>query len=196
MRGIILILIGLFIFASCEDQGLPTPKPRMYPRVKYPVKEFGAFKESYCQFSFSQPLYAKVKKEEYYFEGKPLDPCWFDLEIKALNTTIHCSYYPINKPKDFEDYVNDAFKLTGKHNVRAEYIDEILVDNQKGVTGILFELTGPVASPLQFFLTDSTSHFFRGSVYFNSEVNRDSILPVYDFVKEDVLEMIETFEWK
>ncbi len=188
-------LIFAVLFLSCEEQGLPTPKPRMFPKVDYPQKAFKIFDEDYCSFSFMQMAYANVKQEETYFDEKPLHPCWFDLEIDKLNASIHCSYYPINSQKEFEGFVNDAFKLTGKHNVKADYIDELVINNPNGVSGILFELSGPVASPLQFYLTDSTSHFFRSSVYFNSQVNRDSIQPVYEFIRDDVLKMIESFNW-
>ncbi len=193
MRFVCLFI--LLVLLSCQDPPLPTPKPRMFPRVEYPVKEYKVFDESYCKFGFQQPAYAKVIQEENYFDEKPADPCWFDLNITSLNTSIHCSYYPVNSQKEQEEYVNDAFKLMGKHNVKADYIDELIINNPQGVKGILFELTGPVASPLQFYLTDEKEHFFRGSVYFDSKVNRDSIQPVYEFIKEDVLKMIETFRW-
>jgi len=63
------------------------------------------------------------------------------------------------------------------------------------VSGIIFEMSGEVATPVQFFLTDSTQHYLRGSVYFYSQVDPDSMAVVYDFVKEDVAKLIESFEW-
>jgi len=66
----------------------------------------------------------------------------------------------------------------------------------KKVYGLLFEIDGPVASPIQFFLTDSTTHFLRGSLYFKDVVNRDSIQPVFEFVKEDLEVFFESFTWK
>ena len=48
---------------------------------------------------------------------------------------------------------------------------------------------------MQFFLTDSVDHFIRGSLYFDVEIN-DSIMPINNFLKEDIRFMIETFEWK
>ena len=46
-----------------------------------------------------------------------------------------------------------------------------------------------------FILTDSVSHFFRGALYFNTEIN-DSILPINNFLKYDIKHLIETFHWK
>ena len=52
---------------------------------------------------------------------------------------------------------------------------------------------GPVASQLQFFLTDTAEqqHFFRGALYFYTEANTDSLAPVYDFMRKDVERMIK-----
>ena len=47
---------------------------------------------------------------------------------------------------------------------------------------------------LQFYLTDSTNHFLRGALYFNTEVN-DSIAPVSIFLKDDIKHLIESFRW-
>ena len=51
------------------------------------------------------------------------------------------------------------------------------------------------ATATQFYLTDSVNHFFRGALYFNTEVT-DSILPINNFLKEDVKHIIKTFRWK
>jgi gliding motility-associated lipoprotein GldD len=64
------------------------------------------------------------------------------------------------------------------------------------VSGLLYELSGPVATPLQFLATDSTQHFLRGSVYFNHVPNPDSIAPALEQVKKDLIRLIETLEWE
>ena len=82
------------------------------------------------------------------------------------------------------------------HNKKANYIEEQGIRLPNGASGFIFNIEGPAASPLQFFLTDSTRHFLRGALYFNTSVNPDSLAPVLDFVKKDIFHMIETFEWK
>jgi len=168
----------------------------MYPKVEYPERNLISFQESYCSLSFMYPDYFKVKQDEYYFDEKPLHPCWFDLRSEQLNSQVHCSYIEIDNRAHYDKLVGDAFRMAAKHNQKADYRREQVIENfEERVFGLIFELDGPVASPLQFFVTDSVEHFFRGSLYFNSKVNPDSIAPVYKFVKRDVLEMIETFKW-
>lgn len=193
------ILLGLFCLSfllSCQETKIGIPKPRMYPKVEYPNRNVVNFDESYCNISFSYPDYFQVKQDEYFFEEKPLNPCWFDLNSKKLNSQVHCSYLEIKDRAHFDKLVGDSFRMAAKHNQKADYRREQVIDNpDANVYGLVFEMDGPVASPLQFFVTDSVQHFFRGSLYFNSKVNPDSIAPVYQFVKRDVLGLIETFQW-
>ena len=83
-----------------------------------------------------------------------------------------------------------------KHNIVADAISEQLyINDSLKVYGLLYDYKGVTATSVQFFLTDSINHFFRGALYFNTEVC-DSILPLNNFLKEDVKHLIETFHWK
>jgi len=193
----IFSLVCLFVFiVSCADQGAPIPKPRLYPRVIFPVKEYQKFDETYCDFTFEYPSYAEIIQDTIFFGEAPLNPCWFDIVIKELNGKVHCSYFPISKPADLEGYVNDAFKFSSKHNDKADFRDEMVITKPNDVSGILFEMGGQVATPVHFFLTDSINHYFRASMYFYSPTNPDSMDIVHEFVKTDIAKMIETFEWQ
>ncbi len=184
------------LFAACNDDALPTPKPRGYPRVEFPARTYQAFDTSFCAFTFEYPTYALVEQDTAFFDERPAHPCWFNLYMPQLNGRIHFSYYPIGPEKTLETLREDAFEMADWHNKRANYIDEIRISRPNGVGGLAFEITGPAASSFQFFLTDSTRHFLRGALYFNTQARPDSLAPVVDFVKEDLLHLIETFEWK
>ena len=68
--------------------------------------------------------------------------------------------------------------------------------NKLGTGGMVFDFDGPSASPIHFFLTDSVDHFFKGSLYFDNSNQVDSLTPVIDFLKEDLYNMLNTFQWK
>jgi len=72
----------------------------------------------------------------------------------------------------------------------------IFENPEKKVYGILYDLTGNTASSVQFVLTDSTKHFFRGALYFENVPNKDSIAPMSAYIREDVIRLMESFEWK
>ncbi|MFN7119335.1 MAG: hypothetical protein ACK4TA_21230 [Saprospiraceae bacterium] len=190
-----LLLLLIITFFACGEP-TPTPKPRAYPRVIYPEKAYQQFDEQYCNFTFQYPTYAEIQQDTNFFEEKPAHPCWFDVYMPAFDSRLHVSYYPISQQNSFKKLKDDAFEMLDWHNKKANYIDERRVEKPNKVSGYVFILDGPAASPMQFYLTDSTHHFLRAALYFNTQVNPDSLAPVYKFVEEDIFKMLETFEWK
>ena len=104
-------------------------------------------------------------------------------------------YHPLKN--NLDEIVEDAHQLAFKHEVRADAINmkEFHYDD-KHVHGLLFDIKGDAASSMQFCVTDSTKNFVRGALYFNVPPNKDSLAPVIDFVREDIIEMISSFEWR
>ena len=164
--------------------------------MEYPEKNYQKFTEPYCNFTFEYPSYAHIEQEKSFFNEKPIHPCWFDIFMPQFDAKIHCSYYPINETNNFDQLTSDAFTMANQHNLKANYIDDLIISKPNRVGGIVFNIEGPVASPFQFFLSDSTSHFLRGALYFNTQARPDSLQPVIDFVKTDIMHMINTFDWK
>lgn len=146
--------------------------------------------------SFEYPAYAQIVQDTLYFNEKPENPCWFNVYIPQFNCYLYCTYTDLQGKKKFNTVVNDTFNLAYKHDQRANYISDTKFTNENGLGGMQFEMTGPAATPFQFFITDSTTHFMRGALYFNTQVRPDSLMPVYDFVKIDVDRLIKTFKFK
>ncbi len=115
--------------------------------------------------------------------------------MPAFAARIHCSFHKVNGREEYEDLVRDAFVIAERINARANYMEESNVKNVHGVDGLILEWSGPAASPLHFFLTDSTSHFFKAALYYDAEVQPDSLMPISDFIKEDIRHIISTFQW-
>ncbi|GJM31773.1 MAG: gliding motility lipoprotein GldD [Saprospiraceae bacterium] len=194
MRAFLFFMLTGFLFTACEEPAM-VPKPRGFPRVVYPEKSYQSFDKDYCSFTFDYPTYAVIQQDTSFFGETPAHPCWFDIYFPDFDSRLHCSFYPISKEKDFSTLKKDAFEMADWHNKRANYIDEIPINLNNQVSGFIFEMQGPAASPIQFYLTDSTRHFMRGALYFNTQTRPDSLAPVYLFLKNDVFKMIETFRW-
>ncbi|MEK7257375.1 MAG: hypothetical protein AAB316_21650 [Bacteroidota bacterium] len=197
MKTLIFVLAFACTLAACEEAAF-TPKPRGYPRVIYPEKEYQSFDENYCEFTFQFPKYAVVQQDSTFFEEKPAHPCWFNIYMPDFECRLHCSYTPISKQLPFDKLKTDAFKMTDWHNKKATFIENTPFSKPNNVKGMLFQVEGPVASQLQFYVTDSLEqkHFMRCALYFYTQARPDSLAPVYEFVRKDVEKMIETFEWK
>lgn len=193
----LLSIVTLVCFLSACESDAPVPKPHAFPRVIYPEGTYRTFEEGYCHFSFEQPTYATVEHDSTFFDQKAGSDCWFNLNVPALNATIYCSYYPVTSKGRFDELVQDAFSLASKHNVKANYIEEIQISRPRDkVYGMVYSIDGPVASPYQFYVTDSTQHFLRGSLYFRTQSRADSLAPVVAFMKKDVNRLLETIKWE
>jgi len=183
------------LLSSCH--GDYTPKPKAYPRVVYPEKKYELYQPEGCPFSFEKPVYTNVVRDTV-FHGQKLkdDQCWLNVHFPSLNGVINLTYKDINDTMTIDRLIDDAHKMAFKHTKKANYIDEVRLSTKNGGGGLLYDLGGDAASNVQFFLTDSNKHFIRGALYFYSPPNADSIAPVLDFVKQDLEQMIRTFEWK
>jgi gliding motility-associated lipoprotein GldD len=92
---------------------------------------------------------------------------------------------------------DDTRKLAYKHTIKADEIEEIEVNNgNNGTSGIIYDLKGNTATNLNFYISDGKKHFMRGALYFNAKTTNDSILPVFNFLRQDVIKMIESTQWK
>jgi gliding motility-associated lipoprotein GldD len=166
------------------------PKPRGYFRIDLPAKEYRIY-DTTCPFIFEYPVYSQIS----YDVGKGNSPCWLNIEFPHFKAKIHISYNAINK--NLESIMKESYNLTYKHSIKADAINEQpWLNKQNKVYGILFDIKGNAASSVQFFLTDSTKNYLRGSLYFSAAPNEDSLTPVIKFLREDIVHMIETFKWK
>jgi len=133
---------------------------------------------------------AEVKRIEHKNENY-----WIDIRYPLQNAVVHCSYKPVRH--NLRNLTDDAMEFVFSHAVKASAIPEkAYMHPEEHVYGLVFDLEGNTATPMQFFLTDSARHFFRGALYFNNIPNQDSLAPVSDFIREDMTVLIESFRWK
>ena len=119
---------------------------------------------------------------------------WVNLEIPQHKAEVHLSYKKVEN--NLRKLTEDSRELAYKHSIKADAIDErIFVNPEKKVYGTIYLIDGNTASPLQFYLTDSITHFLRGALYIREVPNIDSIRPVIDFLTTAVIHLLATTEW-
>ncbi|MCW3128404.1 MAG: gliding motility lipoprotein GldD [Bacteroidetes bacterium] len=186
------LVILLYSLSSCH--GDYSPKPKSYPRVIFPERKFAMYDAPACPFKFELPVYARIQRDS---SAKGMqNPCWLNIVFPDFNGTVNLTYKEITKENTLEQLLEDAHKLSFKHTKKANYIDESFITNKHGVSGIFYNVGGDAASNVQFFLTDSSHHFIRGSLYFYNEPNSDSMAPVLTYVRQDLDTILNTFQWK
>lgn len=190
MKTNITFIIICSILFSCSTENF-TPKPSGYIRLDVPEATYQKY-DTTCPYQFEYSKHATIQP---FHRSNENIPCWFDIHYSKFKATIHCSYDPVNG--NLKQYIDDAYALVYKHAVKSSGIQEsMIIDTSYHIFGTLYNLEGDPATPYQFYLTDSSNHFFRAALYFDYKPNYDSLQPILDFLKKDMDHMISTFQWK
>lgn len=181
----ILLLAGLFLLTACGTRYVP--RPYGYFRISLPEQTYRATTFGDCPVQAEISTAAQIEPRG--------DAYWLDLVYPDLKARLHCSYKPVQG--NLRELGDDAQEFVFKHAGIASSIPEQgYEDDERRVYGVLYELRGNTASPYQFYLTDSTNHFFRGALYFDCVPNQDSLAPVISYLEEDIRHIIETLSWQ
>jgi gliding motility-associated lipoprotein GldD len=189
---ILLVVLTIGIIAiSCDDSDSYLPKPRGYFRIDLPEKAYTRV-DTIEKYSFECPKYALITPDPY----SPDEKNWINIEMPQFKGSIHLTHKPVNG--NLGEYLEDVHTMVTKHLQKANGVrDSLIVNYEHKVYGLFIEMDGKgVATPMQFYLTDSTKNFVRGALYFNFQPDNDSMQPVINFIHEDIDHMINTFEWK
>lgn len=190
MNRLILWIVGLATVAGCRPEA--TPKPRGYFRIEHPEATYRVVQPE-CPVAFELPQYAAVERvvSASGSEGN----CWFNVVFPSMHARWHMTWVPV-AAKGISELIEDAHQLAFSHDVKALGIGrKRFAFPEHSAYGVFFELDGPVASPLQFYATDSIGHFLRGSLYFDHVPNPDSLAPSLDRVRSDARHLLETLIW-
>ena len=179
----VFILLFLIIFFGCKKDLLP--KPKAYLSLTYPEK-------TYENLTLSRPYSFKVSKMTTIINEKNN---WLSIKYPKLKASIDITYRPLKN--NIRELLTEAEKLVFKHTAKADrIIPQDFINKEGRVFGSIYEITGNAASQIQFHVTDSTNNFIKGSLYFYAKPNYDSILPAVNYIKEDILHLIETLKWR
>lgn len=192
---VLLIVLTVILTAGCRH--VDVPKPRGHFRIDMPPKSYETFnglvtKNDHLPFSFEYPSFGRLSFNEEFENEKG----WFNIEFPVYHAKIYLTYRDINN--DFDELMEQTYKMNVKNHIsKADAIGEkYFTDSLNNVYGILYDLKGNAASSVQFYLTDSTKHFLRGSLYFASVPDADSLDPVISYFRDDIVHLIETLRWK
>jgi gliding motility-associated lipoprotein GldD len=182
-----------FIFViSCNSNY--SPKPRGYFRIPFPVHAYQTFNQADFPYSFEYPVYGNIVRDTAFFGDKPENPYWINVDFPRFHARIYISYKQVNG--NFDKLRDDAYKMTYKHTYKASSIDDSVISTPLGVHGIFFNVGGNAATAKQFFVSDTSRHFLRGALYFDTTPNSDSLSIVNDFLQQDMNHLINSLRWK
>lgn len=193
MKSCFYFLIIITTYFSCRQDY--TPKPKAFLRLEYPEAR-------YKKTTLDVPFYFETNSLASKITFKKLqsfnNSYGINIEYPTLKGTIYLTYKAVNGDSTaLTEYLKDAQKFTLEHTIKADEIPVFPYENEaQKVYGVLSEVKGNVASPAQFYVTDSINHFLVGSLYFYAKPNYDSILPAANYLQKDMVRIMESLQWK
>ena len=185
-------LAGLLLLAGCSSAPDFTPKPKGYNRIDLPAHRYQLLTGG-RPYEFEYSKEAVIKRDS----SSIAQPYWINVYYPKLHANVQITYMDVQRDRRlYNKMMEDARKLTGKHEIKATAIDERILKTPNGMRASVFELSGEVPSQFQFYTTDSTHHFLRGALYFQTATANDSLAPVIEYVKVDIVRMINTLKYK
>lgn len=187
LRLSVLSLVVLLVSACSKPND--TYRPMGYLRIDLPDTAYHHYHSDRIPVSFDLSDHAMPTYHDSISGG-------LTLVYPELKARVYCDYKAVQS--NLRQLSEDAYDFVQKHNVKAYGISALPCGSpDRQVYGLFYYLRGrEVASPIQFVLTDSTNHFFRGALYFDMHVNQDSLSPVIDYLGDDIMRMIDSFEWQ
>lgn len=183
------MLCFLLILTACDREYLP--KPLGYNRLELPDPAYQLLPDT-LPYSFEYSTHAKLIRDTSAINER----FWIEIYYPFLKSNVHITYKSLgNSDKLLKEFLDDAYRLTAKHQIKAYAINEIITVTPSGKTAIIAELEGEVPSQFQFTITDSTQNFLRGALYFNTKVQNDSLAPAIEYMKRDIMHIINTIKW-
>jgi gliding motility-associated lipoprotein GldD len=187
LPGFLFILVAMI--TSCKETY--APKPQGYFRIDLPAKSYVKFDTTF-PYTFEYPSCARIVPDT----RKTSEAFWLNIEYPQFHGIIYISYKPVRG--NLVEYLEDTRTFVMKHIPKADAIGDSLIHRPDAkVFGLMYDIEGTgAASPCQFFVTDSTTHFLRGALYFDTSPNNDSLAPVISFIRQDIVHLLQTINWK
>ena len=215
IKNILLGIATAALLTACGG-GDYSPKPQAYLRIDMPEHNYWLV-DSLCSHPGDTLIFGddtmiaitgSCKTFPFTFEANecvelkvkdaPKGEEWIDLVYPQWQGVVFLTYKRLNGPDDLRGQTDTSSRMLEKHYQFSSGVDEQgYEDNENHVYGTTYRLHGnKVASTYQFWLTDSASHFLRGSLYLNRTPNNDSLAPVLEYIQTDIEHLIETLRWK
>lgn len=186
----LICCLSAFFVISCAKKQAHTPKPKGYFRIEMPAHDYEKLDTSVLPFTFQC---SKTVAWEYHDQDTVK---WLLLNYPGQKARLELSLFPIHGAPH-ELMLKDK-EFVEMHFVKADNVENSdIYDSVANVYGIFTDIEGrEVACPFHFWLSDMKHNYLRGTLYFDFSPNNDSVQPVINYIREDAMKLIETFEWR
>src|SRR5690606_15854845 len=183
MNKIAVFALTATLFWACNND--VKPKPDAYLRLSYPQPEYQT-ENAPCAFKYEQNTIANITN---------VKDCSFQIDYPEMKAKSFVDYEAVGKNHQTK-LLKDAQRLTCEHTIKADETQErIIIEADNNLYGMFYELIGNTATNVQFYASDSNNHVIVGSLYFYAKPHFDSIISAAQYIKNDMMKIVETMEW-
>lgn len=169
---------------SCENN-FNLPKPDAYLRIEFNEPKYLNYEDLNSQIDF---YYNSSSSSINQISSKSIN-----LNYENLGMSLDLSFNKLSSENEVINYITDFNLLLDTHTKRSNgFLVKEFENVEYSTFGKIYEFKGDVASPIQFFITDSLNNFIQGAV--NKEISSkyDSIYPSIQYIKNDILVFFES----
>lgn len=183
------VFVFALVFCGCGAEYLP--KPKGYNRIDLPPHSYQTLPDSF-PYTFQYSQHSRILRDSSWIAEK----YWISVLYPEMGARIQITYKPVVTDSIIREYLSDSYRLTSQHNIKAYSIEESILELPSGLYASFTELEGEVPTQAQFHVSDSVNHFLRGALYFNTATKNDSLAPVISYIKKDILQLLQTLDWR
>ncbi len=178
------------LLVGCASEIEFVPKPVGFNRIDLPTPTYKALAEKH-PYSFEHATISYIRPDS----AGIAEPHWIYIIYPKYKANVQLTYKKIPNAKVLAGLIDDSHTLVSKHKIKATGVEQNIIKTPSGKTAAVFELEGDVPSQFQFYVTDSTQHFLRGALYFRTATKNDSLAPIIDYIKKDIIHLLNTVKW-
>jgi gliding motility-associated lipoprotein GldD len=172
VQKVVLYIWLMTLLGACGQSNSSSnyvPKPKGYPRFDLPTAQYVSL-EAVHPYQFEYNKIAQIRQDSF----ARAEPHWIFISYPSFQASVELTYKPVKHDINrLRAMLDDAYKLATRHQIKAASMKEARIRLKTGREAMIIDLTGEVASQVQFTTTDSTQHFLRGALYFNTAMQND-----------------------
>ena len=188
------ILFTALLLVACGTNSSDNyiPKPKGFPRLDLPTPHYKLLEPTH-PYQFEYNSVARILPDTF----ARSEPDWIFIDYPEFKASVQLTYKPVkNDVNRLRAMLEDSYKLATRHNIKASAIEEKKIRLKSGAEASIIDISGDVPSQVQFITTDSTTHFLRGALYFNTATENDSLQPVIQYIRKDIMHLLNTLKWR
>jgi gliding motility-associated lipoprotein GldD len=163
------------------------PRRKAFPRINTHDSTFVAIKNTPVHFEISKAASITLDSTK---TDLDIPSQWINIYYKPYKATIHCTFTQVDSTTINQVIDNRSERMS--LNIGSLTTELIELTNANNFYSQILTTEQCEVTPIQFLSTDDCNWVVSGALYFEQTNNVDSIRPVIDVIKRDIIHSLKT----